>query len=176
MRVTKAGAIITNHDYTKVLCVMNQESEYMCEYKWGLPKGHKEQKESNAKCCLREVREEVGINLRLSKFEHPYIIVYDTCYYLFCFNTQKFYYPRDKNEISKVRWKKLRYIVNENMNRGLRAVVESWDEIKEIFHEYKQANKKRQYHKKKYKNVKKKSLGEQRMDVDTFSVPFVDSE
>lgn len=182
MKVTKAGVIITNKNYTKIVCVMNHITESMCEYKWGLPKGHKEPYETNVDCCIREVKEEVGINLFLSGPNHPHIIVYDTCYYLVCFNEERHYTPKDKYEISKIRWKKIRFMNNENMNRGLRAVVESWDEITEMFREYKNKNKKRNNHKNKYKssnsyqyNYKNERMGPQSMDFDSYCVPLIEA-
>jgi hypothetical protein len=35
MKVTKAGVIITNKNYTKIVCVMNHVTESLCEYKYG---------------------------------------------------------------------------------------------------------------------------------------------
>jgi 8-oxo-dGTP pyrophosphatase MutT (NUDIX family) len=131
--IKKCGAIITNKNQTQVLCIMSHETIQKSEFKWGLPKGHKEENESNEKCCIREVREETGIKLRLSGKYHPFIHVFDTRYYLFKFHKKRFYYPRDNYEVSKVRWKNIEDLKNENTNRGLRAIVDSWEEISEIF-------------------------------------------
>ena len=131
--IKKCGAIITNHNYTQVLCIMSHETIRNKEYKWGLPKGHKEQNETNEECCIREVKEEIGIHLRLSGKYHPFIHVFDTRYYLFRFHKKRYYYPKDKYEVAKVRWKNIVDLEKENTNRGLKAIVDSWDEISEIF-------------------------------------------
>jgi 8-oxo-dGTP pyrophosphatase MutT (NUDIX family) len=131
--IKKCGAIITNSKYTQVLCILSNETIRMGEFKWGLPKGHKEERETNEGCCTREVYEEAGIRLRMKGKNQPFIHIYDTRYYLFCFHKKGKYYPRDNHEICKVRWKYINDLKELNMNRGLKAVVDSWDEITEIF-------------------------------------------
>ena len=133
MKIKKCGAIITTRDFIQILCIMSHDTVKKREYIWGLPKGHKEENETNEKCCIREVYEEVGIKLKLINKNHPFIHIFDTRYYLFYFHKKGFYYPKDRNEIRKVRWKKITDLEKENKNRGLKAVIDSWDEIREIF-------------------------------------------
>ena len=37
---TRAGGIIFDKDNTHIILVLNKDSYYKKEYKWGLPKGH----------------------------------------------------------------------------------------------------------------------------------------
>jgi 8-oxo-dGTP pyrophosphatase MutT (NUDIX family) len=142
MRVIKCGAIIMNWDFTQVLCIMSSATIRNDEFKWGLPKGHKEGRETDKECCIREVHEEVGIRLKFVKNYFMKIQVFDTMYFVFRFRNKRKYYPKDCNEIAKVRWKNISDLYNENMNRGLRSVVDMWDDIVE-----------------QYKSIVKKNLG-----------------
>ena len=60
----RAGALILNMDMNKCLMVF-QKSSMM----WGIPKGRKEDNEDNYLCMIREVKEEVGLQLNNIKFE-----------------------------------------------------------------------------------------------------------
>lgn len=61
----RAGAIILNHTLDKCLMVFQKSSSY-----WGIPKGSKlEKNEDNFICMIREVKEEVGLDLNHIKFE-----------------------------------------------------------------------------------------------------------
>jgi 8-oxo-dGTP pyrophosphatase MutT (NUDIX family) len=131
--IKKCGAIITSKDYTQVLCILSHDTIRNKEYKWGLPKGHKEDNETNEKCCIREVHEETGIKLKIHGKNHPFIHIYDTRYYLFYFHKKGRYFPKDEKEICKVRWKNITDLKSLNTNRGLKAVIDSWDEITQIF-------------------------------------------
>lgn len=144
MKIIKCGALIVNHNYSKILCILSHDTCFKKEYKWGLPKGHKENNESIIQCCKREIYEEIGINLRLSGKNHPFIHVFDTRYYLFRFNNEGRYYPKDIKEVRKVRWKRIKDLENFNKNRGLRAIIDSWDEIEKIFSDINQNNDKKQ--------------------------------
>lgn len=60
----RAGALILNYEMDKCLMVFQKSSKL-----WGIPKGHKEKNEDNYVCMIREVREEVGLDLNNIKFE-----------------------------------------------------------------------------------------------------------
>jgi len=61
----RSGAIILNNDLTKCLMVFQKSSSF-----WGIPKGSKLNiNEDNFICMIREVKEEVGLDLNHIKFE-----------------------------------------------------------------------------------------------------------
>ena len=61
----RAGAIILNNKLDKCLMVFQKSSSF-----WGIPKGSKNNKnEDNFICMIREVKEEVGLDLNHIKFE-----------------------------------------------------------------------------------------------------------
>ena len=61
----RAGAIILNNDLNKCLMVFQKSSAY-----WGIPKGSKlNTNEDNFICMVREVKEEIGLDLNHIKFE-----------------------------------------------------------------------------------------------------------
>ena len=59
----RAGALILNHGMNKCLMVFQKSSKL-----WGVPKGQKEKNEDSFVCMVREVKEEVGLNLNDIKF------------------------------------------------------------------------------------------------------------
>jgi 8-oxo-dGTP pyrophosphatase MutT (NUDIX family) len=63
-KIKKAGAIILNNNMDKCLMVFQKSSNL-----WGIPKGQKEDNEDNYVCMIREIKEEVGLNLNNIKFE-----------------------------------------------------------------------------------------------------------
>ena len=63
-KIKKAGAIILNNNMDKCLMVFQKNSNL-----WGIPKGQKEDNEDSYVCMIREVKEEVGLNLNNIKFE-----------------------------------------------------------------------------------------------------------
>ena len=63
-KIKKAGAIILNNNMDKCLMVFQKSSNL-----WGIPKGQKEDNEDSYVCMIREVKEEVGLNLNNIKFE-----------------------------------------------------------------------------------------------------------
>lgn len=61
----RAGAVILNNDLNKCLMVFQKSSSY-----WGIPKGSKlDMDEDNFVCMVREVKEEVGLDLNHIRFE-----------------------------------------------------------------------------------------------------------
>ena len=61
----RAGAVILNNDLNKCLMVFQKSSSY-----WGIPKGSKlYMNEDNFVCMVREVKEEVGLDLNHIRFE-----------------------------------------------------------------------------------------------------------
>jgi len=65
IRCKRAGAIILNSEMDKCLMVFQKSSLF-----WGIPKGSKNNKnEDSFICMVREVKEEVGLDLNHIKFE-----------------------------------------------------------------------------------------------------------
>lgn len=69
--VVKCGAFILDNDKSHVVLV--HERSFPVELrKWGIPKGSMERGESVDECIVREVNEEIGINL--AKFPHTVLV------------------------------------------------------------------------------------------------------
>ena len=58
IRIPTCGAIILNHNNTKVLLVKSWQGK-----SWGFPKGKIDKDEEKYECAIREVREEVGFDI-----------------------------------------------------------------------------------------------------------------
>ena len=105
----RSGAIILNKDLSKCLMVFQKISSY-----WGIPKGSKiDVNEDNFICMVREVKEEVGLDLNHIKFEilGNVTVHSETCIYIL----KIFLDPlpvcsppledgKENHEISKVEW------------------------------------------------------------------------
>jgi ADP-ribose pyrophosphatase YjhB (NUDIX family) len=115
----KAGVILTNHNSTKVLVVINKNC--MENLKYGLPKGHREKNEPMEACASRELKEETGIILRVSP-KDPKIIVSETTYYLIKAKHMPHPRPQDNTEIGDARWIEWKELFCTDCNRGLRLV------------------------------------------------------
>ena len=115
----KAGVILTNRDTTKLLVVINKNC--MEELKFGLPKGHREGKETMEACAVREMKEETGVILRVSP-KDPKVIVSETVYYLIKSQGMPKPSPQDNTEIGDARWVKWDELNTTDCNRGLRLI------------------------------------------------------
>jgi hypothetical protein len=117
----KAGVILTNFDTTKVLVVVNKDCVDSGIVKYGLPKGHREEKETVVACAMRELREETGLMVRISKAD-PKVVVSETTYFLIkasrMFNPR----PQDLKEIGECGWVTWDEIMKNDCNRGLRLI------------------------------------------------------
>lgn len=60
--IKKAGGIITNRDKSKIVIIYRANSN-----DWSFPKGHIEKGETPLNACIREIREETGLNVELLK-------------------------------------------------------------------------------------------------------------
>lgn len=115
----KAGVILTSRDTTKVLAVINRNC--FNPLKFGLPKGHREEKETLEQCASRELKEETGILVRVSARD-PKIVVSETTYYLIKAAGMPKPCPHDCTEIGDARWVKWEDIFANDCNRGLRLI------------------------------------------------------
>jgi 8-oxo-dGTP pyrophosphatase MutT (NUDIX family) len=111
MNYKKAGALILNADMDKCLMVFQKSSLL-----WGIPKGQLEENEDCYICMIREVKEEVGLNLNNLKFEilESTTIHYESYIYIIkllldplpiC--SPPFEEGNDNHEIEKIEWVKL---------------------------------------------------------------------
>lgn len=62
-----SGAVVFNADRTKVLLTQRSDNG-----RWALPAGMMEAGENAADCCVREVREETGLDVRITKLVGVY--------------------------------------------------------------------------------------------------------
>jgi len=122
----KAGVIIFNKTLDKILTVKNRC--YDSGSKWGLPKGHLDEEEFPHKCASRELYEETGIKIEISKDAKNCIRnINNTIYYVYQISESSLSLsPIDKIEISDI---KFRYInslkaINKNsLNKELQKVI-----------------------------------------------------
>jgi len=117
----RAGAIILNHTLNKCLMVFQKSSSY-----WGIPKGSKlDMNEDNFICMVREVKEEVGLDLNHINFEilgnvtvHSETFIYIIKIFLdplpIC--SPPFEEGNENNEIEKIEWVKLEEAYSRHNN------------------------------------------------------------
>jgi len=70
--------------------------------KWSFPKGHSNEGETPMECTLREIAEEVGIDILPTPIE--YLRIGHGSYYIFPLEEKIELNPRDKNEIINTKW------------------------------------------------------------------------
>jgi 8-oxo-dGTP pyrophosphatase MutT (NUDIX family) len=116
----RAGALILNTDMDKCLMVFQKKSML-----WGIPKGHKEDNEDNYVCMIREVNEEIGLNLNNIKFEILESLIVNSDSFIYIIKllldslpicSPPFEYGNDNHEIEKIEWVTLNdaYLKNNN--------------------------------------------------------------
>lgn len=108
MNCKRAGALILNADMDKCLMVFQKNSLL-----WGIPKGQKEENEDCYICMVREVREEVGLNLNNLKYEILESITIHEESYIYIIKlfldplpicSPPFEDGNDNHEIEKIEW------------------------------------------------------------------------
>lgn len=117
--MNKAGVILTNRDATKLLIVINKNC--MENLKFGLPKGHRENREPMEECARRELKEETGVIVRVSP-KDPKVVVSETVYYLIKVKDMPKPMPQDSGEIGDARWVSWEDVYRTDCNRGLRLI------------------------------------------------------
>ena len=129
---TRAGGIIFDRDNTHIVLVLNKESYYKQEFKWGLPKGHLQDHERMFPYlgAQREIWEETGIYFPIQQ-ETFSISIYDTLYYVL--SLDKDYNPNfvtnDVEEIIHVCWVPISTLSSLNVNRTLAKLIKKWRSI-----------------------------------------------
>ena len=83
-----------------MLLVSNNYNDEHSLPKWGIPKGHLEQDESNEECAIRELYEEAGVKVNIPK-DTKFMKVNNSKYYLFVDKTPSIIVPNpiDTQEI-----------------------------------------------------------------------------
>ena len=119
----KAGVLMVSPDTSKVLIVINKNTMGPKNLKFGLPKGHIEDKESIIKCAARELREETGIHVHLKDTDNT-LNTTDTTYYLIKASKCTIPKPMDNTEIGASKWVTWKKIMKTDCNRGLRMIRE----------------------------------------------------
>ena len=129
---TRAGGIIFDKDNTHIILVLNKDSYYKKEYKWGLPKGHLYDYERKWPYlgAQREIWEETGIFLPIADGTFS-ISIYDTLYYVLSLDRHwnPTFIPNDTDEIYLVQWVPISSLETLNVNRTLAKLIKKWRNI-----------------------------------------------
>lgn len=121
------GCIIINNN--KVLLVYEKNQNF-----WGFPKGHVEQNETEIETAKREVKEEVGLDIKIiedTRYEFKYTInnnVEKTCV-IFLAYPITLQVHNQESEISKSKWfnieEAIKILPYENQKEALIAIINS---------------------------------------------------
>ena len=129
---SRAGGIIFDKETKHILLVLNRDSYYKKENKWGLPKGHLSDFERQHPHigAQREILEETGIFFPISENSFS-ISIYDTKYFVssLCKIANPTFYPQDKTEIIYACWFPVNVISTLNVNRTLSKLICKWKNI-----------------------------------------------
>tara|TARA_Y100000389_G_scaffold139399_1_gene137148 strand:- start:609 stop:1280 length:672 start_codon:yes stop_codon:yes gene_type:complete len=129
---TRAGGIIFDKNTKFILLVLNRDSYFKKENKWGLPKGHLNNYERNFPHigAQREILEETGIYFPLNENSFA-ISIYDTMYYVssLCKKSNPVFFPKDQTEIIYACWFPVNAINKLNVNRTLSKLILKWRNI-----------------------------------------------
>ena len=119
----KCGALVFNPELTQIILVQNNYSLMKGEDKWGLPKGHREGRETYATCAKRELYEETGIHEEIK--DDMFKIRINNSYYfpLIIDKNNIKLNPIDKNEIAQAKWVNITEIENFNVNRETKIFI-----------------------------------------------------
>ena len=117
----RAGAVILNNEMNKCLMVFQKSSLF-----WGIPKGSRMNKnEDSFLCMIREVKEEVGLDLNRIKFELLNIIIVNLKTHIYIIRINLDPLPicspplengYENHEIEKVEWVSLEDAYSRNTN------------------------------------------------------------
>jgi len=121
----RAGALILSSDLKNCLMVFQKSSKL-----WGIPKGQREKNEDSFMCMLREVREEIGLNLNNIKFEilgniliykESYIYIIRLFLDILPILSPPFERGNQNHEISKIEWVK----INDSFKRKNNSITKN---------------------------------------------------
>lgn len=119
----KAGIMLFNEDFTRILIVKNNYHPYPQCQKWGYPKGHLEHEETTYECAKRELYEETGVEINIS--DHKTVNVNNSKYYVFYTSESKLQKikPVDTNEINAAKFQDITSIQSLNLNREASVLI-----------------------------------------------------
>ena len=119
----KAGIMLFNTDFTRILIVKNNYHPYPQCQKWGYPKGHVENNETTYECAKRELYEETGLVINIS--DHKTVNVNNSKYYVFTTDEAelKNINPVDTNEINAAQFQDISTIQSLNLNREASVLI-----------------------------------------------------
>ena len=123
----KAGVIIFNNQLNKVVIVKSRGYNVRGT-KWGLPKGHLENNELPNECAMRELYEETGIKIHISKKDNNYInIINNSIYYIYIVDEKNIMLnPIDTTEIINAKFcyiNRIKTLRSSTLNKELQKVV-----------------------------------------------------
>lgn len=112
---------INNHVYGAILINNFNETVIIkgrVSGKWSFPKGHGESKELPLEACLRELREETGINLSGIRPDDE-IRFRSGTYFVFFINNRPAIVPEDVEEVIDAKWVSIHHLPNLITNKDL---------------------------------------------------------
>ena len=121
----KAGVIIFNQNLSKILIVKN--NNYNGSFKWGLPKGHFEKDEYPSECAKRELYEETGLNVNITRNNtNRLTCINNSIYFVFIASENEITInPIDTTEIKEAKFcyiNRIRTLNSCQVNKELRKV------------------------------------------------------
>lgn len=94
----KAGAIILDIEKESILLIKGNYAN-----KWNVPKGTSDDNESIRNTAMREIKEETGVHIDISKYDIP-VKIYKVFLYIKTISKQTIINPLDKQEIQDAKW------------------------------------------------------------------------
>ena len=119
----KAGIMMFNKEFTKILLVKNNYHPYPKCQKWGYPKGHLEKGETSNICATRELYEETGLKINIDSYKT--VSVNNSHYYVYYADESiiNSVQPIDTNEINDAAFHDLSTIHSLNLNREASVLI-----------------------------------------------------
>ena len=130
-----AGTLIFNEDLSEILLVKGRFSR-----KWGPPKGHREDGESNLETAIRETCEEIGHDINLKVNLLPYVVVNKIKLYCLIVPKSTRFQIRDAKEIAYVKWFTVTQLIAQlkshpnDFNGSVRGLFDKPSTMKTITH------------------------------------------
>lgn len=108
------GAILLN-EHRETVIVKGRKSQ-----KWSLPKGHGKSQEKPLDACIRELKEETGVNM-IGITPDDEVRFQSGTYFVFFVNERLLLDPEDSEEIEKAMWISISRIPYVSSNKDLKS-------------------------------------------------------